>query len=314
MIGAGSLATRVHYPSLEDMPDVEITALCDRDPERLHRAAERYGVEGAFSDYREMVEQTDPDAVYAIMPPHHLYDVAAGCLEMGQNLFIDKPPAVTSEQTRQMALLADKRGCLTATGFQRRFAPALTAAREIVESRGPIHTCVVRNCLCALGGGPYYRGAMDILTCHAIHAVDIMRWAAGGHATNVASDVRRLLAEHCTSHFALATFDSGATGMLITNWMTGGRPFHVELHGPGISAFIEPEWGGKVYADGEIEPTHVLDPELLTGRAEEYRSRGFYFEDRHFIDCVKSGEQPQTNFWDALETMELVDRIYASQV
>ena len=37
---------------------------------------------------------------------------------------------------------------------------------------------------------------------------------------------------------------------------------------------------------------------------------GFWHENRHFIDCVKEGRQPLTNFADAAKSMELVDRIY----
>ena len=313
-IGAGGHANRVHYPSLTEMPDVEIVAVCDLHAARRDATADRFGIERRFDDYVDMIERTDPDAVYAIMPPHHVYGVAAQCMEMGRNLLIDKPPSVTSEQCRQMAILAERHGCITAVGFQRRFAPVLVEARRLVEERGPIHTCVVRNCLCAVGGAPYYKGAMDILTCHAIHAVDTMRWAAAGSVTSVASDVRRLLATHCTSHMALATFDSGVTGMLITNWMTGARPFQVELHGPGISAFVEPEHGGVVYADGRHEPVCTLSPSVLVGSDRPHRQVGFYQENRHFIDCVKSGRQPQMNLSEALKTMELVDRIYESQI
>ena len=35
MIGAGSMANRVHYPSLASFDDVEIAAICDIDAARL---------------------------------------------------------------------------------------------------------------------------------------------------------------------------------------------------------------------------------------------------------------------------------------
>ena len=155
---------------------------------------------------------------------------------------------------------------------------------------------------------------MDILTCDAGHAVDTLRWMAGGEALEVASDVRRLLAAHYTSHYALVTFSSEATGAFLTNWMTGRRFFTVEMHGPGISAFVDPEEGGSIFADGETEPVRALDPAELTGSSEPYRAYGFFDENRHFIDCVQTGEQPETNFEDAVKTMELVDKIYAGQI
>ena len=314
IIGAGGRAVSTHYPALDAMPDVTIAAVCELNQERMNKVADQYQIEGRFLNYREMIETTAPDAVYAIMPPHHLYDVAATCMEMKQNVFIEKPPAITTEQTRQMAILAEKHGCLTGVTFQRRFSPALTEAKRICEERGPIHSCVATFYKNAMGAGPYYKGAIDILRCDAIHAVDTLRWMAGGDLISVASDVRRLLATHCTSHLALATFDSGATGVLLTNWMTGRRFFTVEMHAPGISAFVDPEEGGAIYADGKIEPMQKLDPAEVSGSAEPWKAYGGYDTNRHFMDCVKSGKQPQTNFEDAVKTMELVDKIYAGQI
>ncbi len=314
IIGAGGRAVSTHYPALASMPDVDIVAVCELNEERMNQVCDKFQIEGRYSDYKKMVEETAPDAVYAIMPPHHLYDVAATLMEMKQNVFIEKPPAVTSEQTRQMAILAEKNDCITGVTFQRRFAPVLTKAKALCEERGELHTCAATFYKCAVGAGPYYKGAIDILSCDAVHAVDTLRWMGGGEVKSVASDVRRLLAQHHTSHYALVTFDSGVTGLLLTNWMTGRRLFTVEMHAPGISAFADPEEGGDVYADGKLEPLAHLDAAELSGSPEPWKAYGGYDVNRHFMDCLKKKKQPQTCFEDAVKTMELVDRIYASQI
>jgi len=110
------------------------------------------------------------------------------------------------------------------------------------------------------------------------------------------------------------TLDPMATGVLLTNWMTGRRMFTVEIHAPGISCFGDPEEGGRIYADGVVEPAEVLDPFALCGSREAHRAFGAYDTNRHFIACVQRGEQPETNFEDAVKTMALVDRIYQSQI
>ncbi len=63
MIGAGTMANRVHYPSLASFDDVKIAAICDRDAGRLSRTADKYGVAARYADYQRMVEETAPDAV-----------------------------------------------------------------------------------------------------------------------------------------------------------------------------------------------------------------------------------------------------------
>ena len=313
-VGAGGRATNAHYPSLMDIPEAEIVAVSELDESRLKSVGKQFGIKGLYTDYRKMIEKEKPDAVYAIMPPYHLYDVAATAMEMGCHLFIEKPPAVTTEQARQMAILARKNRVLTGVTFQRRFAPVIRRGKMLCEKVGPVHSAVSTFYKNAVGGRPYYRGAMDILTCDAIHAVDTLRYLCGGEVESVASDVRRLDAEHCNVHLALVRFSSGATGVLLTNWMTGRRMFTVEIHSPGISVFGDPEEGGAVFADGKVEPAERLDPFEISGSQEGHRAYGAYDANLHFVGCIQKGKQPETNFEDAVKTMELVDAIYQSQI
>src|SRR5438132_7526355 len=85
MIGAGSMANSVHYPSLASFDDVEIAAICDLDAQRLNTTADKYRIEKRYSDYRRMVEEVAPDAVYAIGQPHLMVDLWIWCLQQGLN-------------------------------------------------------------------------------------------------------------------------------------------------------------------------------------------------------------------------------------
>jgi predicted dehydrogenase len=267
-IGAGPRAVSSHYPSIRDLPDAAICAIAELDEARMKQAAEPFGVSALYTDYKQMLEREKPDVVYAIMAPQYLFDVAVTVIDMGVHLVVEKPPALTTEQTRQLALLARKKGVLTAVTFQRRFCPVLRAGKALCDARGPTHSAVATFYKHALGDGPYYRGAVDILTSDAIHAVDTLRYLCGGEVVRVASDVRRLLADHVTAHYALVRFSTGATGVLLTNWMMGRRFFTFELHAPGISCFGDPEEGGRVFADNQTEPLRVLDPFELAGSRE----------------------------------------------
>lgn len=75
MVGAGGMANSVHYPSLASFDDVEMAAVCDLDATRLQTTADRYEIEHRYSDYRRMVEEIAPDAVYVIGQPHLMFDI-----------------------------------------------------------------------------------------------------------------------------------------------------------------------------------------------------------------------------------------------
>ncbi len=54
------------------MEDVEIVGTCDLQEDKLEETCNRYSISERFTDYHQMLEQLHPDAVYIIMPPHHL--------------------------------------------------------------------------------------------------------------------------------------------------------------------------------------------------------------------------------------------------
>lgn len=312
LIGAGGMANSVHYPSLAEMDDVHMAALCDVVPEKLAQTAARFGITKTYTDYREMVEKENPDAVYILMPPHHLFDIAVFCLKHGKHVFIEKPPAVTSFQTRALAAHAEQNRCLTMVGFNRRHIPLMQRVKEMQCEAGELNMAVsvfYKNQPDAL----YYDGAIDVLHCDAIHAVDTLRWM-GGDVFSVTSHVASSASDLLNRWLAIVEFESGASGVLLTNWASGTRVHTFEFHAPGFAAYVNPDPGGQAFIYRGGQDVLRISSEEAAGSDERHKVYGFYGESRHFIDCIKSGTQPCSSFADAAKSMELADDILATSL
>ena len=317
LIGAGGMANRVHYPSLASFDDVEMVGLCDLDAAKLAATAETFGVAKTFSGYKEMIAETEPDAVYALMPPYVLFDVAMDVLDAGLNLFIEKPPAVTTHQTRCLAKKAEDKGVITGVGFQRRYHPFAHHCYEEVKKVGQPHQ-VVSHFLKPTSIGesyPYYRGAIDILHCDGIHAVDALRYYCGlADVKAVASDVRNLDSWYPLSFNALVYFANDTVGILHVNWRTGKRSLKFEFHAAGASAYVDADGEGEVWVPSSAEPIVKSTHSDFVGTEEMHVHQGFWAENRAFIDAVKSGTQLHNSIQDSVKSMELVDMILASAI
>jgi virulence factor len=317
LIGAGKMANTVHYPSLAGFDDVEMVGLCDLDAGRLAETARTFNIPRTFGDYRRMLDETAPDAVCALMPPHQLFDVAADVLERGKHLFIEKPPALTTFQTECLARLATDRGVVTAVGFQRRYHPLLRRCWEEVTRKGPVQqtvACFYKN-VPPSDQHPYFRGAIDILRCDAIHAVDALRFYCGlSPVKAVASEVRNLDAWYANSFNAIVHFENGAVGVLLANWRVGRRFFKCEFHACGASAFADTDGRGDVWIDNHNDPALSLSCTEAAGAEDAHRVQGFQAENRAFIDAVRTGTSPHNSLPDAVETMRLADLIYANAI
>ncbi|MGC8972264.1 MAG: Gfo/Idh/MocA family protein [bacterium] len=309
-IGCGSMANRVHYPSLASFPDVEIVAICDVDRERLNTTGDKYGIEKRYTDYKKMVEEVSPDGVYAIGQPHIMYDIWKWCLEQGLNLYIEKPMGITIHQARALAYLAEKKGCITQVSFQRRAVPLLVKLKEECLKKGPITHAVCEFYKCNIE--PYLE-ARDHMMDDGVHAIDTLRWMCGGEVKKILSVTKNVLVPDINFISAILEFDNGSTGIMINSWTSGRRIFRVQMHSPGIWVEADPEDKGRVYKDGDIIGIEY-DTKEVAGSSEFYIYAGFQAKNREFIECLKAKKQPSSNFSDALKTMEIAEKILAKSL
>jgi predicted dehydrogenase len=312
MIGAGGMANSVHYPSLSGFDDIEIAGICDLNPDRLTATADRFGIAGRFpaaqaDDYQNMLKALEPDAVYAIGQPNIMYPIWKWCLENGQNLYVEKPLGLSSHQARSLAHLAEKHACITQVSFQRRSCPMVVQLREQCLKRGPITHAV---CEFYKWSPEPFLDARDHMMDDGVHAIDTLRWMCSGEVVRIEAVSRRILTPDLNFFAVLLEFDNGATGVLLNSWTSGRRIFRVQMHAPGICAEAEHENKGFLYTDGDTKGI-AFDTREVAKSDDLYVFGGFQAKSREFIDCVREGTQPSSNFSDAVKTMEVADKILA---
>ena len=326
-IGAGKQANWRHYPPVTSMPDVELAALCDFNKDKADETAKKWGVPKTYQDYKQMLEEVDPHAVFIITNPKDVFEPASYALGQSRHVFIEKPPGLNLNQIKVLAHYAEVNDALSMVGFQRRFVPAMTALKARVEERGPIHSVMVAN---LKSTNDFNRitgnGVLDQLTSDGMHAVDNLRWLAGGEVEWVTSHVDTLYIPGPVANNVMAQveFSNGVVGQLHYSMVTGGASlqpgstaagyFRAEIHGKNISATVDADRLSTIVADsGEQE---VFDSKVFGESAgnEPEHFLGFWHQTRHFIDCIKESRQPSSNFADAVKTWELISQIYESSV
>ena len=311
MIGAGSMSTAVHYPSLAAFDDVEIAAICDVDTQRLNEAADKYGVDKRYTDYKQMIEQASPDGVYAIGQPHYMYDIWVWCLQQSQNLYIEKPMGLTLHQAQILAHLAETQGVITQVSHQRRTCPLLVKMRQACLKKGPITHATCEFFKCQIAPGTF---ATDHMMDDCTHSIDTVRWMCGGEVVGIDSHCKRIGVPDINWIGAMLHFDNGATGLVINSWSSGRRVFRVQMHGPGIYCDAEVEGKAYLYADGDYEGKEY-ETRQVAGSDDIRIFAGFEAKNRQFIDAIKTGK-PVTGspFSDCVKTVEVAETILAQAI
>lgn len=125
VIGLGDIATKAYLPVLASRPGLDMT-LMTRDPERLRRIAQQYGVTRATTDLDELLG-LDLDAAFVHAATDAHPELVERLLHAGVHVLVDKPLAANLEDCRRLVELAEARDRSLMVGFNRRYAPPYTA-------------------------------------------------------------------------------------------------------------------------------------------------------------------------------------------
>ncbi|MBM4088318.1 MAG: Gfo/Idh/MocA family oxidoreductase [Planctomycetes bacterium] len=129
--------------ALRKLDSVNIAAVCEADSNRLAAAAKKVG-EGCrtYSNYRDLLEQPDIDAVVIATPDHwHAVQAVHAC-QARKHVYVEKPASCTVAEGRAMVAAARQNNCVVQVGSQARSAePAHQVCTYIRNGMlGKVHT------------------------------------------------------------------------------------------------------------------------------------------------------------------------------
>ena len=111
-----------------------LVAVAGRDEEAVAEAARRYGYEGYYTDWRQMLENDAID-VFDNGGPNNVHaEPCIAAAEAGKHVFCEKPLARTAEEAKLMLDAVERAGVKHMVAFNYRFVPAIVQARQIIES------------------------------------------------------------------------------------------------------------------------------------------------------------------------------------
>ncbi|MGL9620804.1 bi-domain-containing oxidoreductase [Bradyrhizobium sp. U531] len=138
VVGAGSFAQGMHLPNLKKLGDkFELRSVVSRTGLSARTAAERFGFGTASTDFQAVLDDPQIDLVL-IATRHDLHaEMTLAALKAGKHVFVEKPTSMTEEglDAIEAFYTANPNGPLLMTGFNRRFAPAVAAACEVLKAR-----------------------------------------------------------------------------------------------------------------------------------------------------------------------------------
>jgi predicted dehydrogenase len=240
VIGVGAHVFNMHAPAIRSS-NLELVGVADVNRQAAEQRAEELGCP-AFTNYRDLLSATRPEAV-AVLVPHPLHaTIAVDCLEAGAHVLVEKP--IADEVAEADRMIATARGVdrRLAVNLQHRTRPEVRAAKRLVEDSrlgtvqrvqmSAIWTRTARYYQMAGWRGTWRGEGGGVLMNQAPHSLDLVCHLVG--------QPRRLNAWNRTLFHAIETEDTasamlewpnGALGSLLVSTAMAGEPERLEIAG-----------------------------------------------------------------------------------
>lgn len=210
-----------HHPELPVEP--VLIAVADPEPGRARAAAERYRFRRSTEDWRDVLADPEVGAVSVTAPNALHREIGVAVAEAGKHLWIEKPVGLGAADAQAVASAVDRGAVRCAVGFNYRNAPAVAAARALIE-KGELGTVTHARFRLFSDYAAHPQGALSwrfergrggngVLGDLASHGVDLARHLLG-EIDSVIGDTavvipRRPRPTGTGSHFDLAAGEPG---------------------------------------------------------------------------------------------------------
>ena len=134
-VGVGNFVAGHHLPNVKANPGLHIRALCDLNSNLLAQRQKQFGGDYVTTDADEIFNDPTVDLVIIGTRHDQHAPLSIRAAQAGKDVFCEKPMAHTIEQMGEVVRVMRQTGRRYMVGHNRRFAPAMLAAKKIIAGR-----------------------------------------------------------------------------------------------------------------------------------------------------------------------------------
>jgi len=134
MIGAGWVCGARHIPALRRIPHVEIIGIVDPNEARARDLAARFGIPrySAATSAGDIPWLSEATAVSISPPPRYHHAWMAACLDLGKDVLIEKPVALSREEAADLDARVKQSGAMVGVMHNNLFTRSALRARRLL--------------------------------------------------------------------------------------------------------------------------------------------------------------------------------------
>lgn len=296
------------------LENCQVVAVCDKNPDALRRANRLYPGVHLTTDFSEILNSTDIDAVAVVTPVWTHFELAKSALQNGKHVFVEKPFTASTQQAEELIELADRKNLKIMVDHTFLFCGAVRKIKQLVDdgSLGPLYYFDSTRVNLGL-----FQHDVSVVWDLAPHDLSIMDHVILEKAQAVVATGAKHLNGHADMAFITVYFPGDVVAHVNVNWLSpvkvrttliGGRDKMLVWNDLEVDEKI------KVYDKGvEISNGQNVYDLLISYRTGDVwspkveQTEALKVELQYFIDCIMNDQVPLNDGAAGLRVVKLLE-------
>jgi len=298
-----------HLRNLNSMP-VELY-VAETEDKRLE-PARKLGLpeDRLTTNYQSILGRVN--CVVVVTPAQTHFSICRECIEVGLDVFVEKPITLISTEARQLVELADKHKRILQVGHIFRFDPASQWLCDAIQDGRFGRVQMLRS---NFSGFKRPRNDSGVMFADAIHFIDLFNYFMGKTPTRVFAVTRDFMGRGMEDASLLSLeyhTDRGATWATVeTNYFLPGKFREVIVVGSELSAVCDynaSQYKIKTFANRHVREGN--DFKAIEGALHQVESppeEPLQAELRSFVNSVQTRQPPRADGWSGYESVRVLE-------
>jgi len=297
------------------IPGANLKYLCDLNQSTLDKLAPLFQPEKTTTDYQEMLNDSDLQAiVIATNGPTH-YKLCKQALEAEKDVYVEKPFVMSSTEARELIALAEAKSRVLMVGHLLEYHPVVEKLKELIDAGELGDIRYIYSQRLNLGT---VRKDENALWNFAPHDISVILYLLGVRPTDISARGQAYLQPGVEDvMFLTMNFNNEAMGHVHVSWLDPHKTRKITIVGSKRMAVfddLEPSEKLKIYDKGvEINMDYDSYAEYVGLRFGDitipYIKVGepLRAECEHFLACVRNRTTPRSDGEDGLRVVEVLE-------
>jgi len=301
--------------NLRQSADCQLKLICDTSEQRLSHMRRLYPEVATTRSFEDLLNGADLDAVVIATPVASHYEMAMAALSVGKHVFIEKPMARTEAEAEEMVALAEREGLVLMVGHTFLFSPAVRRMKEIIDAGdiGDVQYVSARRLNLGL-----FQKDINVAWDLAPHDISIILFIMGINPVAVNCQGKaHVSGQEDVTNISLS-FPNGKFATIQSSWIYPRKVREITFVGTKkmvVYDDTEPLEKVKIY-DKRVESPRRYDTFGEFQYSYHYgdiwspfvrQEEPLRAECQHFIDCIESGNRPDSSGHDGMAVVQILE-------